>query len=335
MPPSTGQSTVMIYTMGEVIGDGVIKLAFAAAVREAFPDAWIVWCAAKGSTVYSGPLKTAAQGLIDEVLNTGRMGVAASDHLFKPFGGRRFDIVIDTQGAWLRGVYARRGARRFVSRVAGVKGFKRKRREGEPPIGMLDRLTDLLEVAAGRRIPPRPVKLADARALAAAGALLPDGPRYVGFAPGAGGQEKRWPLERYIALAQKAKAAGFQPVFFFGPDEAEDLAKTRAAMPDALFPEANRTDAFTDVRGPLLVIALAGRLTAAVANDAGPGHMLAAGGTPLLSLQRTRWLATKFRPSAPRLSLLVAEDFSEGGMEALPLEAAWAALQALIAGAPA
>lgn len=328
------QPSVMIYTMGEVIGDGVIKLAYAAAVREAFPDAWIVWCAAKGSTVYTGPLKTAVAGLIDEVLMTGRTGVHVSDHLFNPFDGRRFDLVIDTQGNFSRGLYARRAARRFVSRVAGIKGFRPIRREGEPPIGMLDRLTDLLEIAAGRRIPPRPVTLTDERATAAAAALLPDGPRYLGFAPGAGGQEKRWPLERYLDLAARAEAAGYRPAFFFGPDEQADLDQARAAAPWALYPEFDRSDAYRDVRGPVLVIALAGRLAAAVANDAGPGHMLAAGGAPLLSLQRTHWLASKFKPSAPRLSLLVAEDFGQGGMQAIPVDDAWRALQALIAPPP-
>jgi ADP-heptose:LPS heptosyltransferase len=200
---------------------------------------------------------------------------------------------------------------------------------------MLDRLTELLEIAAGRRIPPRPVKLADDRALAAARALLPDGPAYVGFAPGAGGQEKRWPLDRYLALAAQAEAAGYRPVFFFGPDERDDLEAVRAQAPGALYPEFDRADDFPDVRGPLLVIALAGRLTAAVANDAGPGHMLAAGGAPLLSLQRTQWLATKFKPSAPRLSILVAEDFGPNGMDAIPVDAAWRALKDLIAAARA
>ncbi|HEX4180244.1 MAG TPA: glycosyltransferase family 9 protein [Caulobacteraceae bacterium] len=325
------QPSVMIYTMGEVIGDGVIKLAFAAAVREAFPDAWIVWCAGKGSTVYAGPLKKAVVGLIDEVLMTGRMGARVSDHLFNPFGGRRFDLVIDTQGNVSRGLYARRAAKRFVSRVVWAKGFRSRKYEGEPPIGMLDRLTDLLEIAHGQRIPPRAVKLTDDRALAAARALLPDGAAYVGLAPGAGGQEKRWPLERYWALAELAAAAGHRPVFFFGPDERADLDLTRARAPDALYPEFDRTDDFADVKGPVLVIALAERLAAAVANDAGPGHMLAAGGAPLVSLQRTHWLATKFKPSAPTLSLLVAEDFGPGGMAAIPVGAAWKALQDLIA----
>ena len=120
------------------------------------------------------------------------------------------------------------------------------------------------------------------------------------------------------------------PVFFFGPDEDHAAAATATALPDALFPEVERTDPYTDIKGPLLVIAMASRLAAAVANDAGPGHMLAAGGAPLLSLQKDRRKAVKFRPAARRLELLVAEDYG-GGMDALPLEPVAQALERLLA----
>jgi hypothetical protein len=57
--------------------------------------------------------------------------------------------------------------------------------------------------------------------------------------------------------------------------------------------------------------------------------MLAAGGAPLLSLQKDHRRAVKFRPAAARLRLLVAEDFG-ADMAALPLESAWSALQDLL-----
>ncbi len=104
-------------------------------------------------------------------------------------------------------------------------------------------------------------------------------------------------------------------------------------MPDALIPELGRSDRFQDVKGPLLVVALAGRLIAAVANDAGPGHMLAAGGAPLLSLQKLKRKAVALPPDARRLEMLVAEDYAfDAAMEAIPLEDASEALERLIAG---
>lgn len=328
--------TVMIYSMGEVIGDGLIKLPFIAGLRAAFPQARITWCAAKGETVYAGPLKGVVAGYVDEVLTAGPTGAGALDILpwVRPFGGRSFDLVIDTQENLRRSLVARRAAPRsgkdvFVSAAAQA-------REPDWPAAVVDRLARLLALATDGAGAPRPLVLTDPDALAAAKALLPDGPApnrptYVGLAPGAGGQDKRWPLDRYLDLAHRIEALGRKAVFFFGPDEEADALAAREAVPSALFPEKDRTDGHSAVKGPLLAIALAGRLTAAVANDAGPGHMLAAGGAPLLSLQKDHRKAVKFRPAARRLELLVAEDYGQD-MAALPLEAVDAALRRLIAG---
>lgn len=311
---------ILVFSMGEVIGDGLIKLPFLAGLRAAFPDAKITWCAGKGSTVYTGPLKPVVEGLIDEVLTQGPTGASDLAPWVKPFEGRRFDLVIDTQENVRRSAVVRRAARRMVSAAGRGKDW---------PEAVVDRLAELLsEASPGAGL--RPLKLANPRALQAAEILLPDGPTYIGLAPGAGGQEKRWPLDRYIDLAREQVGRGRTPVFFFGPDEAPDAKIAREAVPQALFPESKRTDLFTDVKGPLLVIALAGRLAAAVANDAGPGHMLAAGGAPLLSLQKDRRKAVKFRPAAHRLELLTAEDYGDG-MAALPFESARDALERLLA----
>ncbi len=324
--------TILVYSMGEILGDSLIKLPFIAGLREAFPQARITWCAAKGGTMYAGPLKSVVAGYIDEVLTDGPTGARPLDVLpwVKPFGGRTFDLVIDTQENLRRSVVARRAAKgHFVSAALQA-------RQPDWPVAVVDRLARLLFLASDGAGAPRPLAVSDPDAVDAARALLPTapygGPVYVGLAPGAGGQDRRWPLERYIELAHRIEAAGRKAVFFFGPDEGADLDIARAAVPTALFPEKDRTDGFTEVKGPLLAIALAGRLTAAVANDAGPGHMLAAGGAPLLSLQQDHRKALKFRPAARRLELLVAEDYGQG-MTALPLDVVDAALQRLIAGA--
>jgi ADP-heptose:LPS heptosyltransferase len=333
--------SVLIYSMGEVIGDGLIKLPFIASLKDAFPRASIHWCAAKGSTVYAHALKPIVAGLIDEVIDAGVTGVKVSDLLLlrKPFGGRRFDVVIDTQTNVRRTLVVKRARAAggvFVSPAAAFRVSDVKQTAPWPE-AMVDRLQVLASLAAGRRIEARPLALTDQGALTAAATLLPDGARYIGFAPGAGGVVKRWPLERYIALAAAQATAGRTPVFFLGPDEMEMADQVRAALPGAVFPEFGRTDPFQTVKGPLLVVALASRLAAAVANDAGPGHMLAAGGAPLLTLQRDRRRAVKFHPAARRLKMLIAEDFPGGGgldMEAIPLEEAERALAALIADAP-
>jgi len=321
-------SSILVYSMGEVIGDGLIKLPFIAGLRAAFPDARISWCAAKGDTVYAGPLKAVVEGYLDELIVDGSMGTEALDVLpwRQPFAGRRFDLVIDTQENIRRSWVIQRAAS-----YCFISAAKLARAPGWPP-ALVDRLARLLELASEGKGAPCPLKLTRPDALRAAEVLLPEGPRYVGLAPGAGGQDKRWPLDQFIALARTIEAGGGKPVFFFGPDEAEDAEKAIAAVPRALFPERNRKDPFDQAKGPLLVIALAGRLSAAVANDAGPGHMLAAGGAPLLSLQKDGRKAVKFRPAAERLEMLVAGDYGDN-MAALPLEAVETALSRLLTGA--
>ena len=81
---------------------------------------------------------------------------------------------------------------------------------------------------------------------------------------------------------------------------------------------------------PLRGTAVAARCTAGVANDAGPGHMIAAAGIPLLSLFGPTPPA-KFSPVAARSVVLRAQEFGGAEMSRIPLEAVDAALERLIA----
>ena len=81
---------------------------------------------------------------------------------------------------------------------------------------------------------------------------------------------KRWPPARYVALAETLRDQGTPPVLIGGADEAALLDEIAAAVPGALN-LAGRTD--------LLELAeLARGATAAVGNDTGPMHLIAAAG---------------------------------------------------------
>ncbi len=115
--------------------------------------------------------------------------------------------------------------------------------------------------------------------------LLPDGPRYIGIAPGAGdsGRDKRWPIDRYVALANELASDGFAPVLFLGPDEA-GWESNFDSVPCVRFPEEENRARRDAVGGPSLVVALATRLVASVTNCCGSGHMFALGSEPVVSL---------------------------------------------------
>src|SRR5439155_6942358 len=124
---------------------------------------------------------------------------------------------------------------------------------------------------------------------------------------------------------------GRVPVFLLGPEESEWQGKLRAAVPQALFPEeANRGL----ISGPCLVAALGERLSAAVANCSGTGHLLAAGGAPMVSLYGpTR--PEKYAPFARALICLKAQDYGSPRIDAVPLNAVLAAVERQVAVGPA
>lgn len=320
---------MLVYSNGEIIGDGLIKLPALGALRSAFPDHQLTWLAGRGPTVYAGVLRPLVEGLVDEVIADAGVGERFSELLGRPLGGRRFDVIVDTQQIVKTSLILRRIPHRlFLSWAA--KGLLSDRRLPPRPPAMLDRIMALIALACGHPVEPVRTLRIPQSSRDAARFLLPDGPTYVGIAPGAGGQNKRWPLERFIELARRQAAAGRVPVFFVGPGELAWVAELRAAVPEALFPELAVP---SDVPGgPIFSIALAERLHLGVANDAGAGHILAAGGRPLVSLFGPTNAAKFASPGSPR-TVIRAQDFGGEEMERIPVEAVAGTVEQLLAAA--
>ncbi len=125
------------------------------------------------------------------------------------------------------------------------------------------------------------------------------------------------------------------PVFLIGPEESDWHDSLRAAVPQALFPEQRNASAAPDgIGGPCLVAALGERLSVAVANCSGTGHLLAAGGAPMVSLYGpTR--PEKYAPFARARVCLKAQDYGSDRIGAIPLDAVLAAVERQAAIGPA
>lgn len=328
--------TILVYSGLERLGDGLMKLPFLRALRRAWPAARITWLAGKGPSVYGGVLAPLVRGLIDELVEDAGAGRSWRELLSPPLAGtplagRRFDMIIDSQRRVPTALILRRIPHRlFVSGAAGFLLSDRKPPGGARKSPALARqLLDMLELASGRPADPSfPLDL-EPRLLEAAEALLPEGPTYLGLAPGAGARHKCWPLERYVELATDQQRRGRVPVFLLGPAEADWAGEIAAALPTALLPEQDPR-AGAAGGSPLLTIALGRRLAAAVANDSGAGHLLAAAGCPLVSLFGPSSPA-KFAPLANALRVVAARDFAGGpAMTAISVEAVARALEDVI-----
>jgi ADP-heptose:LPS heptosyltransferase len=315
------------------VGDGLIKLPFLRALRRALPDGEILWCAGKGESAYARALAPLVDGLVDDVVETAGIGESWSELIGPaPFGGRGFDLVIDTQRRVKTTLILKRlRAGRFVSGAADwLLSDVRPPRGHVTPVRLVEQLLDLVALGTGRPATDDVPLILDPALEEAAAWLLPTGATYVGLVPGAGGRQKCWPLDRFVQVANAQARQGRHPVFMLGPEEAEWLDDLAAAVPDALFPLQQREATSLDA-GPALTIALAARLAAAVANDSGGGHMMAAARVPMVALFGPSDPA-KFAPWTKPLEIVRAQAHGTDDMAAIPVTTVLQALERLLTG---
>jgi len=307
--------SLLFHTAEDLLGDALIKLPSILALKRARPDVHLVWSAGRGGSVYANVLRPLIEGVIDEIHPQTGLGTRWSQ-VVRPFWPRHFDVIIASERRLLPTLALRRLAHdTFIAPMGNFRFSTHKPGGGFVQEPLHKQIQTLFELAVGTPlnparelpVPPQYTRLAQE--------LLPAGPCYVGLAPGAGGKDKCWPLANFVDVACAQLDAGRVPVFFLGPAEREWLEPLRAAVPAALFPES---DPRAELRGPLLAIALAARLRLALANDSGAGHLLAAGGKPLVALfGRTN--PTKFAPPYGQRIVIRAVELGMMTVEEIPV----------------
>jgi ADP-heptose:LPS heptosyltransferase len=317
-------ASILIYTDGEVIGDGIIRLPFAMALKKAFPHATLTWLAS-GYSVFESSLNDLAAPIIDEIIIIPDRTIPWIDFLRRPaiLRHRKFDLIIDGQRKVKRSLWlARIQHRCFVS--AAANGWLSSVPLAARQDRFIDQLFFMARAATQTHLTPPPLIMAEPW-LKAAAEVLPDGPSYVGFIVGAGHPDKCWPLNHFIALAQQQVAHGRVPVIFLGP-----LETALAALIHTHVPLTETSPLCVARTHPCFTIALGARMAATVANDSGGGHLMAAGGSPMVSLFRSATVRKKFMPTTARVIALAPEDFAGTAMPAIAYEAVNAALETLL-----
>lgn len=317
-----------MHVSGDRIGDALIKLPALRGFRNACPDTRVTWVTARRPSAFAGALAPLAAGLIDACFESTGVGtrlLAPLPHYLRA----GFDAVLSTEARLRDTLVLRRVPHAtFVSPALGFALSDTRAPPGWAAASVAERFAALLSLVTGTAITPEPGLALPAGFGEAAAAALPGGPRYVGLSPGAGGVRKRWPLARFVALARRLPALGATPAFFVGPEEVALIAELRAAVPAARFPELDRPHGAPD--GPVFTIALARRLACAVANDSGGGHLLAAGGRPLVTLYG-HTSAAKFRPPWGEHLAISAAALGSRDIAAIPLETVEEAVAGLLA----
>jgi len=280
------------------LGDVVHALPVAATLRARLPQARITWIVERREgAVLAGHPGLERVITVDtrrwrrsrtpgELVESAR-GILA---VRRQLRAARFDVALDLQGLIKSGLLV--GLTRAPLRIGFDAGWCRERlsvlatnRRVTPPAHaphVVDQYLSLVDALGidGRvlefRLPSDPAAEARMDEFFAAAGLKPRN-RVVVLNPGAGRAEKRWPIERFRALAGALSAGGGSRVIVvWGPGE-EAAAEAIAAVGGPHVLLAPPTDL-------LALIALLRRAGVVVAADTGPLHLAAALGTPCVGL---------------------------------------------------
>jgi heptosyltransferase I len=292
------------------LGDIVHALPVLAAIRKAAPDASVDWLVEEN---YASILSIVG-GLHRRVIVRARQSFESPDAV--SFGGalgfvqaaafmrrQRYDVALDLQGLIKSALWASMsGARRVIGfdrahlrepmarmfyseTVTGQQASGLAGQQGGGPAGphVIDKNLSILQAL---NISPGPIEMpmqphagGDAiQAIETAGGTR----RYVVLNPGAAWPNKRWPPDRFGALASALRdRTGLRSIVTWGPSE-RDLADSivrSSSGAAAAAPATSVSDLGVLMRDAALV----------VSGDTGPLHIAAAMGTPLVGLYGPTW----------------------------------------------
>jgi heptosyltransferase-1 len=314
VPLNLAPRRILLIHFGQ-LGDAVLALPAARALRAHFPNASLTLLAARG------PHAVFALAGFPDVWTADRVrwkrsplsAAFAIPRLLARLRRARFDLSVDLHSyketnllAALAGIPTR------VAMLRPTRSWPRLITLPPPPDDpdgrLLDRYCQVL-LPLGIAVP------AAARIPALDLALEPQlDPPTLGICPGAGHPSRRWPADRFAALARHLAAP---TLVFAGPEESEALLAPFATLPHC-----------TIRRGlslPQLAAQLA-RCRAVVSNATGPAHLAAAAGARVLVLGEIPAFDPVPRPPRGTVSILRKP---HDDITSISLAAAQAALTAL------
>ncbi len=310
---SAAPSRILLIHFGQM-GDAVLALPAAYALRAHFPGAALTLLAARGPHAVFSLAGFSDVWTADRV-RWKRSPLAAAvgiPRLLARLRRARFDLSVDLHSyketnllAALAGIPTR------VAMLRPTRSWPRLITLQPPPDDphgpLLARYCAVLAplgitVPAGARIPALDLP-----------AEPPFHPPTLGICPGAGHPSRRWPSDRFAALA---RALGAPTVVFAGPEESGALLAPFAAVPHC------------EIRRGLTLAQLAAQLArchVVVSNPTGPAHLAAAAGARVLVLGEIPAFDPVPRPPRGAVSIVRAQ----GSIASISVDSARQALAAL------
>ena len=311
----------LVFSNGEKIGDGLIKLPLLNEIKRRLPDRKLIWMTNKGTTVFNHQLKNIAYQFIDEIIEQADLNPFFLQKISNKydFSNKSFEYIFDTQKTVLRTIALKRiKCTFFISAAAsGLFSTIKIQKKSKPNIRQyyLEDLFDLLNLIKTDQV-DRNFKITLPKTLEIKlGTIFNKNYSYIGIAPGAGEKNKIWPLDNFIKVAKYFEKKSHKIVFFLGPQEQMIKNKLISIFPNALLPE----DQIDEFSGPEIVMATTKFLSCALTNDSGISHMLSTNYCPLIKLFGSKD-SNKFTPKHYNITNITAKEFGSNNVESIPLD---------------
>ncbi len=279
------------------LGDFILSVGAFQAIRAHHPKARLTLL-----TTRSYQRLAEASGCFDEIWLDHRPPIWRPDRwlaLARRLRQARFDRVYDLQRSDRSGWYFRLAGRpEWVGSVAGCS---------HRYVMPRDRVLHIAEREAAQLAAAGvgPIELPDLSFLDADLGRFALGAPYALLAPGSAPHRpaKRWPAERFAALAHELAARGVTPVLLGTKAEARELAEIARTCPAArdLCGETGLEEIAALARGARL----------AVGNDTGPMHLIAAAGCPCMVLYSADSDPARTAPRGPKVAILHEETLAD------------------------
>jgi len=275
---------ILIFTNGEPIGEGILKLPLVAQLKERFPHYQIHWMTDRGECVYNTRLKKYTDNFIDVIWERSRLNpwfwkkISEVYNLHNEF----FDIVIDTQKAVPRTIALRRiKSKIFISSAANwfFSDYKPKQIDKTRNfyvrniVKMLDLVSEHKGSLSHKIQVPKEID-------DQLNHLFVKGKKYLGIAPGSNTPKRIWDIKKYIEVAKYFEDKEVHPVFFLGPMEKDLRSIIVDNLKRPIFPE-EQVESFSSLE---VVIASTKFLNCAIANDSGISQILSTNLCPLIKI---------------------------------------------------
>ena len=302
------QKNILVFSNGEKIGDGIIKIQLLYEIKRRLPNFKLIWVA-NGTTVYNNKLKLFSDKYIDLTIENANLKSFFWEKITtnKFLLDSKFHYIFDTQKAVMRTIALKRlnysffisnSAKGFFSNPKLIKKINKKKYYLDDLIDLLDNIRKV-NVDNKFKIPiPKDIESFLFK-------IFEPKYKYIGIAPGAGEKDKIWPIDNFINIAKFFENKLFKIVWFLGPDEKNIKQLIKNNFPLSIYPE-ELTNQFSNYE---IIMATTKHLSCAIANDSGISHILSTKHCPLIKLFGKK-NPNKFTPNDDQIITISANEFN-------------------------